>query len=186
MAGLGPGHRVRRDRDGPFRRSLVDRVARSAAVGGGACILHPGGGPGWKAAAALHHAGRALAVARRPRTGRSAVSATAARLRGQALWRASRRRPARARPRLHAIARSRTHHLRRLDHHDAGRTPARTAHRAQPNRETAPNGACARARGHALQGRNPGAVLKPCARMAAISKACAQLRSPTSARSRAA
>ena len=117
MAGLGPGHGVRRDRDGPVRRSLVDRVARSAAVGGGACILHPGGGPRWKAAAALHHAGRALAVARRPRTCRSAVSASAACLRGQALWRASRRRPARARPRLHATARSRAHHLRRLDHH---------------------------------------------------------------------
>src|SRR5258708_25290088 len=94
MAVLGPGRRVHRDRDSSVRRSLVDRVARSAAVGGGACILHPGGGPRWKAVAALHYAGRALAVARPPRTGRSAVSATAARPRGQTLWRASRRPPA--------------------------------------------------------------------------------------------
>ena len=129
--GLGLVMVFARDRDGPFRRSLVDRVARSAAVGGGACILHPGGGPRWKAAAALHHAGRALAVARRPRTGRSAVSATAARLRGQALLRAHRGVDPLALGRACTqLLESRPHHLRRLDHHDAGRTPARTAHRA--------------------------------------------------------
>ena len=46
----------------------MDRLARSAAAWGGACIFHPGGGPRWKAVATLHHAGRTLAAASRPRS----------------------------------------------------------------------------------------------------------------------
>ena len=78
------------------------------------------------------------------RARRSALPAAAARLRGQALWHASRRRPVRARPCAVAIGRSRPHRLRRVDHHHAGGAAARAAHRAQLHGEAAPDGACAR------------------------------------------
>ena len=117
--------------------------------------------PRRQAAAALHHPARTLAIAGDARARRSAVSHTAARLRGQALRRASRRRPARARPRVGAAGRPRPHRLRRLDHHHAGCAAARAPRRAQLHGEAAPNGARGRNRARALQGRNPRALSEP-------------------------
>ena len=186
MAMLEPRRAIHRDHRHSAGRGAVDRRARPGAAGGGARVLDRGGGPRRQAAAALHHAGRALAIAGDARQRRSALSPAAARLRGQALCHPSRRRPARARPRSGATHQPRPHRLRRLDHHHAGGAAARAARRAQLRGEAAADGACARARARALEGRDPRAVLSVLRPTAATSKACAQRRLLISARSRGA
>ena len=116
---------------------------------------------------------------------RSALSRHAARLRGRALLRASRRRSARAAARGRAMARARPHRLRRLDADDAGRAPARAA---RANARCRPSSARSRARDEieraVRQGRACSTAISRSRRSAAISRACAPRRSPISARSR--
>ena len=130
---------------------------------------------------------RAAGGCRRRARGRSALSRAAARLRGQALRAASRRRSAGARPRGLAARRQRPHRLRRLHAHHAGGAAARAARRTQSL--TAKLRQMVRAieiEQRAEQGRDPRALSDASRPMAAISKACAPRRSPISARSRAA
>src|SRR5262249_1051282 len=67
MALLEPRGGIYRDHRHSVGGGTLDRRARSGAAGGGPRILDRGGGPRRQAAAALHHAGRALANAGDPR-----------------------------------------------------------------------------------------------------------------------
>ena len=162
MAALEPHRGVDCNRRFSFDGWVLDCVARSAAAGRGARLLHSGGRSRGTAAAALHHAGGPLAAAGDARARRSALpraccspmrTSASRPITASIRWRS-------AAPLSQLLANGRIV-SGRVDAHHAGGAAARAAHRTQLHRQAAPDGARDRDRAQTEQGRDPRALSEP-------------------------